>query len=190
MCRSKPQKDKWTPEDKLTAHKQGWDIFQVDSGRAQIQKLDDPYGVSEDDGQGPYVGPVFTSDREAIFRVEQAAFEGDEFARHALRHIKQHNDRLYRQRRRHFTSRFSRAIKLMELPPVQYEKYVQQLSEYERERLKTELTNLITSAARSLGYVREASRGHQKAVKGFNRLLTQVRRAMGFTCPHAANVNF
>jgi len=60
-------KIKW---DSKQANREGWDVFSVDEGVLEIQRLDDPEGL--DAGPG-YTEPKFESDDEAVAFVQEQA---------------------------------------------------------------------------------------------------------------------
>ncbi len=89
-----------------------------------------------------------------------------------------------------FSYRYRRSLRLIQTPPVLLQKRLKNMKAEDREDLAKQLRGLLELSARTLGYVENAHRGHVKAVKGFNRTLTNVRRVLGYTYPDRAGISF
>lgn len=78
----------WTRENSRAACAEGWDLFSldVDPGRWQIQRLDDP-GADEDLG---FTEPQFATDMEALAHVRQRATYSDLHAKALKLHLVAH----------------------------------------------------------------------------------------------------
>ena len=74
-------KDKWTLKDQDLAYRQGWGVFETNSG-VQILKLDDPASVENHQASVER----FPSDESAVAYVVGRADMGDEHAARALKH--------------------------------------------------------------------------------------------------------
>lgn len=79
--------------------------------------------------------------------------------------------------------------KLLNLPLVEWEKALDETPSQKRADIASELAALVQEAARLYAYAQErygygcGDRGHADAVKTSNRLVTKIRKAMGFSYP-------
>ena len=80
-------------------------------------------------------------------------------------------------------------------PPSKIEKHIDSLSSVERGELAEELSGQIQRLVWNWGYMESrygsgcGDQGHRSAVKNANRVLRQVRKAMGYTYPERGEIH-
>lgn len=81
-------------------------------------------------------------------------------------------------------------------PLVEWEKTVDAMTPEQRGQMSDMLDAIAQKCARAAGYVSHrygcgcGDHGHNSAVKNANKVLSGVRKALGYTLPKAANVEF
>lgn len=80
-----------------------------------------------------------------------------------------------------------RLVRILNLPMVEWDVAISKLTEKDRYQLDTDAAALAQRAARLSAYVstRAASGAHDVAVRHQNRVVKDVRRALGFAHPES-----